>query len=250
GDPQSVLALVEIVAGLVALSERDADLHRAFFDDHVVGAMLVDPGTRGVEAFEVGLAGFVGREHGNLADGLPKGADEVTSTLRHPQREALNDGDRAVAVHDEPGQAIGLTPDEPAECWRRSVFRATGNSHRDAPAERTTAEGLLPPRHHPTAERGAGVVEATANEAAGNVDDGHDRARLDVADVRHVPFEDPGVDADTGVSAALEPEDRRLHAASLPASGRVRPARTSPSAPLACCDRATAFAPRRGRTHS
>src|SRR5262249_59913317 len=108
GDPQSVLALVEIEAGFVALSERDADLHRAFFDDHVIGAMLVDPGTRGVEAFEVGLAGFVGREHGNLADGLPKGADEVTAALPHPQREALNDGDRAVAVDAGPRQARGL----------------------------------------------------------------------------------------------------------------------------------------------
>ena len=250
GDPQSVLALVEIEAGLVALPERDADLHRAFFHDHVVGAVLVEPGTCGIEALEGGLAGFVGREHGNVADGLPKGADEVTAAPRHPQREALNDGDRAVAVHDEPGQAVGLTPDEPAECWQRSVFRATGNSHRDAPAQQRIAHGLIPPRHHPTAERGAGVVEATANEAAGNVDDGHDRARLDVADVRHVPFEDPGVDADTGVSATLEPEDRRLHAASLPASGRVRPARTSTSAPPGCCDPATAFAPRRGRTRS
>src|SRR5262249_50669348 len=131
----------------------------------------------------------------------------------------LNNDDRTVAVHDESGQTIGLAPDEPGERGRRSVRGPPANSRRKTSAQQDLAHGLVAPGNHPTAQRGTRVVEAATDEAAPGIDDGHHRARLDVADVRHVPFEDPGMNTGTSVAPALEPKYRRRHAVKLTGCG-------------------------------
>src|SRR5438093_1587687 len=134
GDPEPVFELVEIEAGLVTLPECHADPDPAFLDDDMVRAVLVEPGARWFEAFEGSLAGVVSREHRHIADDLTQPDGDVTSAPRHPEGEALNDGDGAVAVHHQPRQGIGLAPDEPGQAWRRSALGPPCDGHRDAPA--------------------------------------------------------------------------------------------------------------------
>src|SRR5260370_983659 len=110
----------------------------------------------------------------------------------HAEGQLRDDEHGAVAVHDEPGEAVGLAPDEPAELRRGAGGRRKGDGPGDPALEEGGVDGLVGPGEDAAAEGRARVVVAASDEPARGVHHGDGRARLDVAHVGDVVLEDPG----------------------------------------------------------
>src|SRR6185503_1453693 len=126
-----------------------------------------------------------------------------------------------VAIDDQPGQAVGLAPDQAAELGGRPVA-ARGQGGVDAAGDEGRVDRLVDPGEDAAAERRPRVEQAAAHEAPAGVAHGDHATRGDVRDVGHVTLEDPRMGADALLVPALEPDDGAPgHGGSLPDSGRA-----------------------------
>ncbi len=124
-----------------------------------LGGKTLDPGRRRV----VLAVDEVAREQAVQRPG------DRRERLRHPQREALGHADRAVAVHDEPGKAVGLAPAESVRVFDETRRAAVLEGRRQPPEEERLVDGLARPCEDAAGQRRAGIVEAAAEESPGGI---------------------------------------------------------------------------------
>ena len=112
GELPAVVALVAEEPGLVSRLEIDAELRAEFFDDHAGRAAFREAGGGGEAFLAVGLGGGLD----DTVPGSQPGFEQIEhgiDPLVHGEAEGLGRENIAVAVDDEPGEAIRLGMDEP-----------------------------------------------------------------------------------------------------------------------------------------
>ena len=112
GEQLAVVALVEVVAGLVALGDVERELPVVLANRQLGGAVAAQPAGRGGQTFEAAharVAAFVqAREAGSLEQQFGDGALPALDA----GGEKLRAQGVRIAVDDETRQAIGLAVDQ------------------------------------------------------------------------------------------------------------------------------------------
>ena len=111
----AVLSLVQVEPGLVAGADRHLEGHAILDDPNRPGPGASGPAEGRREPLQTGRGRVVHVEDGRVGKDAPERGREQGPGARHPQGEALGDQDGPVAVDDQPGQPVGLAPDQPAE---------------------------------------------------------------------------------------------------------------------------------------
>ncbi|MFM2054403.1 MAG: hypothetical protein RL456_2440 [Pseudomonadota bacterium] len=192
-EQRPVLALVEVVAGLVAFLDVDGQPDVVLVQRDGGRAFAAQPALDGLQALHLAHAGVAALEQARAAGGRPQRVGDRGLPALGAGAEELGAEDVVVAVDDQAGQAVGLAVDQPHAVAPDAQPRAHRHRRLDAAAEevRVDALGLVEaPRPHPDhrarAERGPG------EELAVVALDAHGLARIGAALV-DTPLEHPGV---------------------------------------------------------
>ena len=115
--------------------------------------------------------GIVDPVHRRTGVDLGQGVRDPRHGARHAEGQTLDDADGPVAVHDEPGQPVGLAPAEAKSAVTVRRRAATVEGRAEAAAEQRRVDGLVRTGDEPAGQGRARVVEAAAEQAACHIDD-------------------------------------------------------------------------------
>ena len=162
GDEGAVLRLVEVEAGLVARARSDAEAAAAL-GDHELGPCGVLARLEALEARRRRLVEPLDAAAGKELGERPR---DPVGGAEHAERQALDDAQGAVAVHDEPGQPVRLAPAEAVGVGDQAGRPAVLPGGLEPAPEELRVDGFVTPREQAAAERRARVVEALAEITA------------------------------------------------------------------------------------
>ena len=195
GELLAVVALVEVVAGLVALGHVEAELPLMLGDDDLGAPLAAQPAGLLGQAFKVAHLG-VGTlvQAGQAGRGQQLVGDERLPALAAGRQELRHQG-VGIAVDDQARQAVGLAMDQAQRVGRDRQPRPQGQRPGDALLEEAgiDALGLIEtPDAHPDHRTGAG--SAPAEKGPGGRFDPHGLTAVGAA-AGHRALEDPGMAA-------------------------------------------------------